>query len=577
MSWKKYLRVVNSPLNAVSEKTTSTTASASSFNNALPDIYAGHPNRIQRYYQYNDMSLDSDIALALDTIADFCTQSEEQTQRPFLINYSSTIQETETKIIREVLEKWIKKNDFKKRLWNIFRETIKNGDTFFLRDPETGEWLWLDHYSVIMVRVDEESGKEPCEYIVRGLDYNKQAKYATTKTDTSNAVGPLGMTQAFGRGVPSSAGQFNLAGTGIDPRNRAGMKSLLNAEMFSVDAKHVVHLSLSSAMDINWPFGQSILEPVFKTFKQKELLEDALIIYRVQRAPERRVFYIDTGNMPPERARAHLQAVRNEIKQRRIPNTSSTGGSIMDSAYNPLGIMEDYWIAQSAEGRQSKVETLPGADNLGELGDVNYFLKKLARGLGIPTSYITYTDEGQSPAWNDGKLGAAVIQEFRFNKFCMRIQNLIAPIFDMEFKKYLKDSGFYIEDSSFELLFNPPQNFSKYRQIELDQQQVNIYQQVSENKKMSERFKFKRFLNLTEEEILENERLWREENPNRIKSGVGSTEAETQNNAPGLGAVGLPPSQTATFGDDSFELPDNEPDMEPQSTEPPPNEEAPLG
>jgi hypothetical protein len=91
-----------------------------------------------------------------------------------------------------------------------------------------------------------------------------------------------------------------------------------------LDAKHVVHISLSEGLDWFWPFGQSILEMIFKVFKQKELLEDAVLIYRTARAPERRVFKIDVGNMPSHMAMAFVERVKNEIHQRRIP--SNTGG-----------------------------------------------------------------------------------------------------------------------------------------------------------------------------------------------------------------------------------------------------------
>jgi hypothetical protein len=193
-------------------------------------------------------------------------------------------------------------------------------------------------------------------------------------------------------------------------------------------------------------------------------------------------------------------------------------------------IVEDYFFAQSSDGRGSKVETLPGGDNLGEIGDLTFFTKKMARGLRIPSSYLSLGDDDGSggASYNDGKLGAAVIQEFRFNKYCMRLQSLLAPVFDKDFKRFLKANGIEIESSLFELKFNPPQNFTKYRQIELDTQQVGVYQQVADNKKLSERFKLKRFLNLSEDEILENERQWAEENAAKLKKAVGSTPAESE-------------------------------------------------
>ena len=127
-----------------------------------------------------------------------------------------------------------------------------------------------------------------------------------------------------------------------------------------------------------------VLEAIFKVYKQKELLEDAIIIYRVQRAPERRVFYIDVGNMPTNKAMAFIERVKNEIHQKRIPNKTGGGANIMDAAYNPLSQIEDYFFAQTAEGRGSKVETLPGGQNLGEIDDLKYFNNKLMKGLRIP-------------------------------------------------------------------------------------------------------------------------------------------------------------------------------------------------
>ncbi len=92
-----------------------------------------------------------------------------------------------------------------------------------------------------------------------------------------------------------------------------------------LDAKHVVHMSLNEGLDVFWPFGKSILENIYKVFKQKELLEDSILIYRVSRAPERRIFKIDVGNMPSHLAMQFVERIKNEMHQRRIPTT--TGGA----------------------------------------------------------------------------------------------------------------------------------------------------------------------------------------------------------------------------------------------------------
>jgi hypothetical protein len=280
---------------------------------------------------------------------------------------------------------------------------------------------------------------------------------------------------------------------------------------YNINAEHVVHMSMSDGMDNLFPFGQSVLEQVFKVYKQKELLEDAIIIYRVQRAPERRVFYIDVGNMPTHLAMQFVERVKNEINQRRIPSTSG-GVNYIDATYNPMSINEDYFFPQTAEGRGSKVDTLPGGTNLGEIDDLKFFTNKLFRGLRIPSSYLPTGPDDSQQQYNDGRVGTAYIQELRFNKYCARLQSMLNPTFDEEFKLWIKSKGYNIDNGMFELKLNPPQNFAQYRQTEMDQQRIQSFTQVAELPYMSKRFALKRFLGLTEEEMARNSDLWAEEN-----------------------------------------------------------------
>ena len=157
-----------------------------------------------------------------------------------------------------------------------------------------------------------------------------------------------------------------------------------------------------------WPFGQSILENIFKVYKQKELLEDAVLIYRVQRAPERRMFKIDVGNMPSHMAMAFVERVKNEIHQRRIPS-SQGGPSLLDATYNPLSMNEDYFFPVTADGRGSSVDLLQGGQNLGEIDDLKYFNNRLARGLRVPSSYLPTGPEDNSTPLSDGRVGTAMI------------------------------------------------------------------------------------------------------------------------------------------------------------------------
>jgi hypothetical protein len=144
----------------------------------------------------------------------------------------------------------------------------------------------------------------------------------------------------------------------------------------------------------------------------------------------------------------------------------------------------------------------------------------LFRSLRIPASYLPTGIEEASNTVADGKVGTAYIQEFRFNEYCKRLQNLLVQTFDLEFKLWLYSQGINIDSSLFELKFNEPQNFAAYRQSELDTTRVNIFAQLQEIPYLSKRFAMKRFLGMTQEEITENEAMWREENGHKLESLV---------------------------------------------------------
>ena len=471
----------------------------------LPEVYTGHPNRIERYNQYEMMDIDAEINACLDIIAEFSTQKNDQNKTAFAIEFNETPTPHEVELLKTQLQQWCKLNEFETRIFKVFRNTLKYGDQVFVRDPENFKLYWADMTKVVKVIVNESEGKSPEQYVIKDLNINLQNLSVAEKTNTDFAANPATGLGGTGGGTTTSYTVPSI------PYNTTGSRFTLGENEAAIDAKHVVHISLTEGLDRFWPFGQSILENIFKVFKQKELLEDAILIYRVQRAPERRVFKIDVGNMPSHMAMAFVERVKNEIHQRRIPSLQG-GQSIMDATYNPLSINEDYFFPVTADGRGSDVTTLPGGQNLGEIDDLKYFNNRLARGLRVPSSYLpTGPDDAQTPL-NDGRVGTAMIQEFRFNQYCERLQNYVVKKLDEEFKLFLRWRGFNIDSSLFELHFNPPQNFAAYRQSELDKDRVATFQTMEAIPYISKRFALERFLGLSEEEIKKNEKLWREEN-----------------------------------------------------------------
>ena len=508
MAWKKYFKDAN--LSPISGEKVPNFAKRN-YSSYLPDVYTGHPNRIQRYFQYDQMDSDSEINAALDILAEFSTQKNTENETPFDLVFKDETTEHEVKLLKKALQQWTKSNKFNKRIFRIFRNALKYGACFFVRDPETLKWLYIDNAKVDRIVVNESEGKKPEQYVIRDINPNLQRLSATqiTPNQTYGGGGTTGGgTAAYGSSY-ANAGAINSMSGFAGATTGGRFYKTMNA--YNINAEHVVHMSMSDGLDNLFPFGQSVLEQVFKVYKQKELLEDAIIIYRVQRAPERRVFYIDVGNMPTHLAMQFVERVKNEINQRRIPSASG-GANFIDATYNPMSINEDYFFPQTAEGRGSKVDTLPGGTNLGEIDDLRFFTNKLFRGLRIPSSYLPTGAEDGQQQYNDGRVGTAYIQELRFNKYCARLQAMLAETFDSEFKLYIKTKGYNIDNTMFEIKLNPPQNFAQYRQTEMDQARVNTFTAVAELPYMSKRFALKRYLGLTEEEMARNADLWAEEN-----------------------------------------------------------------
>jgi len=545
--WKKYFKAANtSGQMSVLANQSTPEAKYSNWQSQLPEVYIGHPNRVERYNQYEQMDMDSEVNAALDIIAEFCSQPNIENGTGFDLFFKDDPTDNEVNILRDSLNQWVNLNDLNKRLFKLIRNTLKYGDQVFLRDPETFKLYWTEMHKVVKVIVNEAEGKKPEQYFVKDLNINFQN---LTSTAVSSSDTYINHPQVGG---PSGAyTQPNVPYSGGTRFSHAQNESV-------IDAEHVVHISLTEGLDLNWPFGTSILESIFKIFKQKELLEDAVIIYRIQRAPERRIFKIDVGNMPTHMAMAYVDRIKNEIHQRRIPTQTGGGVNMMDATYNPLSTNEDYFFPVTADGRGSSIDVFPGGQNLGEITDLRFFTNKMFRGLRIPSSYLPTQDDDSERMHTDGAT-TALIQEWRFNQYCKRLQTLIVEKLDQEFKMFMRWRGINIDNNLFELRFNEPQNFAKHRQAEIDATRIQAFSQLEAVPYLSKRFLLERYLDLSEEEITRNDKLWSEEQGEAGE--IPSADA-------GLRAVGITDSDIQTDLD-TFVAPENTTAEAPGSETPP--------
>jgi hypothetical protein len=345
---------------------------------------------------------------------------------------------------------------------------VMYGDVFFRKKKESTQWEFIHPKHVVGAIVDKDDITKILGWQIRKNTKESRSTYGVPLTTSS--------AQDYSEVIP---------------------------------VREIVRFTLNDDMSDTAPFGESVLSPVYRSHKQKELLEDSVVIYRIQRAPERRVFYIDVGKMPPQRSKQYLEQIKNEIKQKKVP-TMNGGTDEIDSVYNPQSMSEDFFFAQRADGRGSRVETLPGGQGLGELSDLEYFMDKVIRGLRIPYSYMYQNKEGGTP-WNDGKVGVSYIQELRFALFIIRLQQHVEEVLDDEFKKYLKFANIIVSDFDYKILLPEPSNFGKYRQQELDTNLLGTFGTADGIQYLSKRFILERYLQLSAEEIIKNEKMLREE------------------------------------------------------------------
>jgi hypothetical protein len=471
-------------------------------------LVQGSASRLTRYREYDLMDNDVEISRSLDTIAEEMIGSNPNSDLPLeLVIENEKEQNIPSSIVmtlRASLRYWSDLHDWNIRLYKIARVTIKYGDCFFIRSKETAKWEYVNAKNVVAAIVDDRDMTR-----VVGWQIKRETK------------------------VPNSP--YN------QPIGQMGSYSNELVDTFAAD--EVIWFTLNDDIGESAPFGESILRAVYRAQKQKELLEDAIIIYRIQRAPERRVFYIDVGKMPPQRVKSYLEGIKNEIRQRKIP-TMGGGVDQVDSVYNPQSMNEDFFFAQRPDGRGNKVETLPGGQGLGELADLEYFQWKVFRGLRIPLSYMR---EGQDNAViNDGKSGVAYIQELRFAMYIKRLQNYISRVMDSEFKRYLKNAGINADPSIFRIKLPEPENFGIYRQQQLDNDLLSTYSQANGVEHLSKRFTMTKYLQLTDEEVLVNQRLRAEElgmDPDKLTKEdfltmYGPPPAEGAMDMGGMGGMG---------------------------------------
>ncbi len=379
-------------------------ASASSavdlFKKAHSDVYNstlsayGTFDRMARYSDFAEMESTPEIASALDIYA-------EETVAPDAYGRSLHIY-SENRKIKELLETLFYDTlnvDFNLVMW--VRNLCKYGD-FFLFNDVSPEYGVINAYPIAITEMEREEGFDP---------------------DDPSAVRFRWITQ--------------------------GNQALENWQ--------VSHFRLLGN-DAFLPYGSSVLESARRIWRQLILIEDAMLVYRVIRAPERRVFYIDVGNVPPEDVPNYLEQAKTSLKRNQV--VSKASGNV-DLRYNPMSVDEDYFIPVRGGDSGTKIDTLAGGQNTSAIEDVEYIQKKLFASLKIPKAYLGYDEEVGSKA-------TLAQEDIRFSRTIIRIQKTILAELNKMAMIHLYAHGFTDEDLlEFELQLSNPSSIAQQQKLEL--------------------------------------------------------------------------------------------------------------
>ena len=272
-------------------------------------------------------------------------------------------------------------------------------------------------------------------------------------------------------------------------------------------AKDAVTYCTSGLVDRNKHITLSWLHKGIKALNQLRMIEDSLVIYRMSRAPERRIFYIDVGNLPKVKAEQYLREVMNRYRSKLVYD-ANTGEVRDDKKF--MSMLEDFWLPRREGGRGTEITTLPGGQNLGEITDINYFQKKLYKALGVPETRI-----GGEGGFNLGRSSEILRDELRFNKFVGRLRKRFSNMFlDMLKTQLLLKNVITADDWSgmsehiqFDYIYD--NHFTELKNSELFQERMANLSQAEPyiGKYFSQDYLRREVLHQTDDEIVEQDKL----------------------------------------------------------------------
>ena len=474
---------------------------SSGFYGQYVDIEGVFKSEADLIKRYREMALHPECDSAIEDIVDEAIVSDlndspveiELSNLPASDRLKEAIRE-EFKYIKEIM-------DFDKKAHEIFRNWYIDGRLYYhkvidFNKPEEGikELRYIDPLKIKLIRKlksanDSKNGRAPF------LQQNRTNEEVTNAEVEEHYVYN-----------PNSSLSSSGAATGTYKNDAKTVK-------ISKDA--IVHVT-SGLVDRNKQTVLSYLHKAIKSLNQLRMIEDSLVIYRLSRAPERRIFYIDVGNLPKVKAEQYLRDVMTRYRNKLVYDAST--GEIRDDK-KFMSMLEDFWLPRREGGRGTEISTLPGGQNLGEITDIEYFKKKLYRSLNVPPSRM----DGEG-GFNLGRSSEILRDELKFTKFVGRLRKRFSNMFNDMLKTQLilkniitpEDWERMSEHIQYDFLYD--NHFSELKESELMNERLTMVQTAEPyiGKYFSQDYVRRKILRQTDIEILEQDQLIADE----IKKGI---------------------------------------------------------
>jgi hypothetical protein len=485
-------------------------SSGAGFYGSYLDLEGVYKNESELIRRYREMSLHPEVDSAIEDVVNEAIVSDTN-DSPVQIELSNlNASEGIKKIIRKEFKFILELLDFDRKAHEIYRNWYVDGRLYY-------------HKVIDLKRPNE--GIQELRYIdALKMRYVRKLKDQGDKTSLQSAVNPAKGAAMRGYTNPNSPMRYDYPEIEeyflYTPNSSSGQNNFSYATTNKQESvkftKDAITYCTSGLVDRNKGLVLSYLHKAIKALNQLRMIEDSLVIYRLSRAPERRIFYIDVGNLPKVKSEQYLRDVMNRYRNKLVYNVQT--GEIRDDN-KMMSMLEDFWLPRREGGRGTEITTLPGGQNLGEISDIQYFLKKLYKSLNIPESRI-----GGEGGFNLGRSSEILRDEVKFSKFVGRLRKRFSFMFQDMLKTQLllkniitpEDWDVMEEHIQYDFLYD--NHFTELKEAELMTERLNLLATAEPyiGKYYSQDYVRRHILRQTDGEIIEENKKIEKE----IKDGI---------------------------------------------------------